>query len=136
MTTHRDLKKLIRERAARTGESYTTARRHVLARAGRAAALPAGLVPGYVPFSTGLHHDSTLLAHLLRQARRGRPRRAAGAAAVPAAHRRRRRPAAGDRRPDRRLPAAEPDPALFAALADQVDTAREAESRAAALLTS
>lgn len=68
MTAHRDLKKLIRERAARTGESYTTARRHVLARAGRAAALPAGLVPGYVPFSPGLHHDSTLLAHLLRQA--------------------------------------------------------------------
>jgi hypothetical protein len=34
MTTHRDLKRLARERAARTGESYTTARRHVLARAG------------------------------------------------------------------------------------------------------
>ena len=30
MTAHRDLKKLIRERQAKTGESYTTARAHVL----------------------------------------------------------------------------------------------------------
>ncbi|MEU4424646.1 BtrH N-terminal domain-containing protein [Actinoplanes sp. NPDC024001] len=63
MTTHRDLKRLVRERAARTGESYTTARRTVLARAARP-----GLVPGYDTFGGGDHHESTLLAHLLRQA--------------------------------------------------------------------
>ncbi|MFG1605221.1 DUF4872 domain-containing protein [Actinoplanes sp. NPDC049265] len=65
MTTQRELKRLIRERAARTGESYTTARRHVLAHAGRSGPSP---VPGYPRFGGGLHHESTLLAHLLEQA--------------------------------------------------------------------
>ncbi|WP_328460441.1 BtrH N-terminal domain-containing protein [Actinoplanes sp. NBC_00393] len=60
MTTHRNLKRLVRERAARTGESYTTARRNILGRR--------GLVPGYGAFGGGEHHESTLLAHLLRQA--------------------------------------------------------------------
>ncbi|MBG0560138.1 BtrH N-terminal domain-containing protein [Actinoplanes aureus] len=87
MTSHRNLKRLVRERAARTGESYTTARRNLLAR----AAQP-GLVPGYDTFGGGSHlanadphataggphlgdldtssehHESTLLARLLRQA--------------------------------------------------------------------
>ena len=49
-------------RAARTGESYSTARRHVLARAGHS---------GYRTFGGGQHHESTLLAHLLDQALRG-----------------------------------------------------------------
>ncbi|GMU63528.1 MAG: hypothetical protein AMXMBFR34_52910 [Myxococcaceae bacterium] len=35
MTTKKDLKQLIRQRAEKTGESYTVARRHVLSRAGR-----------------------------------------------------------------------------------------------------
>ena len=65
MTTHRELKRMIRERAARTGESYTTARRHVLAKAGRSET---SAVPGYPAFGGGLHHESTLLAHLLQHA--------------------------------------------------------------------
>lgn len=41
MTTHRDLKNIIRERQARTGESYTAARAHVM----RARAKRLGLPP-------------------------------------------------------------------------------------------
>jgi Domain of unknown function (DUF4872)/Butirosin biosynthesis protein H, N-terminal len=70
MTGQRHLKKLVRERMARTGESYTTARRHLLTAAARehAPALPPGLVPGYDLFGGGQHRLSTLAAHLLRQA--------------------------------------------------------------------
>ena len=70
VTEHRQLKQLIRDRMARTGESYTTARRHVLARAAREAAppLPAGLVKGYDLFGTEQHRHSAIAAHLLRQA--------------------------------------------------------------------
>ena len=54
----------------RTGESYTTARRNVLARAARAAAppLPAGLVKGYDRFGADQHRHSAIAAQLLRQA--------------------------------------------------------------------
>ena len=65
MTEHRKLKKLVRDRMATTGESYTTARRHVLARAARPATLPAGLVPGYRTFGAERHRASALLAHAL-----------------------------------------------------------------------
>jgi hypothetical protein len=70
MTQQKQLKKLVRDRMARTGESYTTARRHVLTAAARAQApaLPAGLVPGYDVFGGGQHRLSALVAHLLRQA--------------------------------------------------------------------
>jgi hypothetical protein len=69
MTEQRHLKQLIRERVARTGESYTTARRHVATAAARErVALPAGLVGGYDEFGGGQHRLSTLVAHLLRQA--------------------------------------------------------------------
>jgi Domain of unknown function (DUF4872)/Butirosin biosynthesis protein H, N-terminal len=70
MTEQKNLKRLVRARMVGTGESYTTARRHVLAKAGRdrAAALPPGLVADYPQFGGGQHHQSTLLAHLLRQA--------------------------------------------------------------------
>jgi hypothetical protein len=69
MTEHRHLKKLIRERMTRTGESYTTARRHVVAATARErAALPPGLVPGYGEFGGGQHRLSALAAHLLQQA--------------------------------------------------------------------
>src|SRR5439155_11520054 len=71
MTDQKKLKQLVRDRMARTGESYTTARRHVLTRAARGATpapLPPGLVPGYDRFGGGEHRLSTLLAHMLRQA--------------------------------------------------------------------
>src|SRR5262245_23539335 len=70
VTEHRHLKLHIRERMARTGESYTTARRHVLARAAREAAppLPPGLVKGYDLFGADQHRLSAVAAHLLRQA--------------------------------------------------------------------
>ena len=35
MTEHKHLKKLVRERMARTGESYSTARRHVVTQVAR-----------------------------------------------------------------------------------------------------
>lgn len=65
MTEQRNFKKLVRERMARTGESYTTARRHVLAKAARAQApaLPGGLV--YAEFGTGRHHEASLIRHAL-----------------------------------------------------------------------
>ena len=70
MTERRHLKKLVRERMARTGESYTTAHQQVLARAVRPPVdgLPPGVVPGYPGFGAGQHHESTLLAHLMAQA--------------------------------------------------------------------
>jgi hypothetical protein len=43
MTAHKHLKERIRARMARTGESYTTARRHVLNAAVRATSNNAGL---------------------------------------------------------------------------------------------
>lgn len=66
MTEQRRLKKLVRERMARTGESYTTARRHVVRP--EPPALPSGLVPGYDTFGPGQHRRSSLAVHLLRQA--------------------------------------------------------------------
>lgn len=66
MTDRRALKRLVRERMARTGERYTTAHRHVTARASRA--LPAGTAPGYPAFGADEHRPSALAAHLLAQA--------------------------------------------------------------------
>jgi butirosin biosynthesis protein H-like len=65
MTEQRGFKKLVRERMARTGESYTTARRHVLAKAARAEspALPDGVL--YAEFGTDQHHESSLIRHAL-----------------------------------------------------------------------
>jgi len=68
MTQHKKLKQLIRSRMAKTGESYTTARRHVLAKAPVAAtaqAFPA-VVAGYPAFGAVQHHESGLLAHVLQ----------------------------------------------------------------------
>ncbi|MEO3807708.1 DUF4872 domain-containing protein [Sphaerisporangium sp. B11E5] len=66
MTERKHLKRLVRARMARTGESYSTALRHVAAarepRPHRAA------LPGYTRFGGGVHHDSALLAHVLAQA--------------------------------------------------------------------
>jgi hypothetical protein len=65
VTEQKALKRLVRERMARYGESYTTARRHVLARAGRTP-LPAGLLPGYDRFGVEWHRESALVSHVLR----------------------------------------------------------------------
>jgi hypothetical protein len=51
----------------RTGEAYSTARRHVLGQA-KPGRLPEGLVPGYDTFGPGQHRISSLVARLLRQA--------------------------------------------------------------------
>lgn len=63
MTEHKALKKLIRDRMSRTGESYTTARRHVLAKAGTSR--PPGVLPGYPTFGAHWHRESALVSHLL-----------------------------------------------------------------------
>jgi hypothetical protein len=65
VTGQRRLKNLVRERMTRTGESYTTARRHVIRP--ESPALPGGLVPGYETFGPGQHRLSSLAVHLLRQ---------------------------------------------------------------------
>ncbi|MFC6084517.1 DUF4872 domain-containing protein [Sphaerisporangium aureirubrum] len=66
MTERKHLKRLVRARMARTGESYSTALRHV-AGAREPRPCPAAL-PGYTRFGGGVHHDSALLAHVLAQA--------------------------------------------------------------------
>jgi hypothetical protein len=68
MTEQRALKKLVRERMTRTGETYTTARRHVVAHAARAKApaLPSGVL--YTEFGTDQHHDASLIRHALGSA--------------------------------------------------------------------
>lgn len=67
MTEQRKLKQRIRARMAATGESYTRARRQVLA-GGEAATdrpLPPGIVRGYRTFGARQHRESGLLAHVL-----------------------------------------------------------------------
>ena len=65
MTSHKHLKSAVRARMARTGERYTTARRHL---AGTTTSLRPGVVPGYRTFGGGRHHDSGLLTHVLAAA--------------------------------------------------------------------
>ena len=68
MTVRQSFKRLVRARMSRTGESYTTARRHVLAAASAEAVATAtypGLLPGYRAFGGGQHHASAALAHAL-----------------------------------------------------------------------
>ena len=66
MTSQKHLKAAVRARMARTGERYTTARRHLTAEP--PAPVPAGVVPGYRTFGGGRHHDSALLTHVLEAA--------------------------------------------------------------------
>ncbi len=66
MTEHRSRKTLVRARMARTGESYTTAHRHVVGTP--AATGIAGLVPGYPAFGAHDHRVSSLTRHVLGQA--------------------------------------------------------------------
>ena len=68
MTDHRSRKQLIRERMSHTGESYTTAHRHVTARRRTAPIPPAGLIEGYPAFGAEQHAPSALSRHLLGQA--------------------------------------------------------------------
>ena len=69
MTDRRALKALVRERMARTGESYSTAHRHVTAHAAARPGPTPGLLPGYRldPTPSG-HRVSTLTARWLGQA--------------------------------------------------------------------
>jgi hypothetical protein len=66
MTEHKALKKLVRERMSRTGESYTTAHRHLTSKV--ADRSQAGLTPGYPAFGAHAHVPSGLTQHLLGQA--------------------------------------------------------------------
>lgn len=70
MTSNKAFKRRVRARAQRTGESYTTARRQMLATAGRvgATAAPEAVLPGHHDTGGGVSHDSALLANLLRGA--------------------------------------------------------------------
>ena len=80
MTDHRSRKSLVRARMARTGESYTTAHRHVVGT--RAAVQVAGLAPGYPAFGAHAHRVSSLTRHLLgRPASTSRSPRRVGSAA-------------------------------------------------------
>lgn len=63
VTEQKALKKLVRARMSRHGESYTTARRHVLARAN--TPLPAGVLPGYDRFGVEWHRESALVSHMI-----------------------------------------------------------------------
>jgi hypothetical protein len=72
MTERKHLKRLIRARMARTGESYATARMHTVAAGppatgGAAPDVPdePGLLPGYRVFGGGEHHDAALARNLL-----------------------------------------------------------------------
>jgi hypothetical protein len=68
MTRQRDLKQLVRERMAKTGERYAAARAQVLAKAdaGAPASYP-GILEGYDRFG-GIQGDTAVLANVLRHA--------------------------------------------------------------------
>jgi hypothetical protein len=66
VTSQKHLKAAVRARMARTGERYTTARRHLVGPT-EVAAHP-GVLPGYPAFGGGRHHDSGLLTHVLEAA--------------------------------------------------------------------
>jgi hypothetical protein len=73
MTVRKHLKQLVRARMQKTGESYTTARRHVIAKVVQASSDPAlrWHFPGNVPATTALR---ALLAHAgLRDPHTGEP---------------------------------------------------------------
>ena len=66
MTDQKALKHLVRERMTRTGEFYTTARRHVRAHAPAGpASLEDGVVAGFPAFGAEAHHSSARARHLL-----------------------------------------------------------------------
>jgi hypothetical protein len=66
MTERKGLKKIVRERMDRTGETYTSAHRMVVAK--RRPGAPERVVPGYPAFGVERHGPSALVRHLLGQA--------------------------------------------------------------------
>lgn len=66
MTKQRSLKRLVRERMQRTGESYTTAHRFITSR--RPADRPAGLLHSYPSGGYAVHRESALVQRLLASA--------------------------------------------------------------------
>jgi hypothetical protein len=66
MTKQRSLKRLVRERMERTGESYTTALRTITSR--RPARREPGLVATYPGAGPGVHRESALVQRLLASA--------------------------------------------------------------------
>ncbi len=67
VTDQNTLKRRIRARMAKTGESYTAARRSIVGTTSSKADLE-GVVPGYQTFGGGAHHDSALMSNVLAQA--------------------------------------------------------------------
>jgi hypothetical protein len=66
MTERKHLKARVRERMARTGEAYVTARRHVVAAAGAAGATePPGELGGGYRLRGGTHPDTASIANVL-----------------------------------------------------------------------
>jgi hypothetical protein len=68
MTEDQQFRTRVRERMATTGESYTTARRHVVGHRETPALVHPGLVPGYVPVTAPAQHDAALWSRVLAQA--------------------------------------------------------------------
>ncbi len=66
MTKQRSLKKLVRERMRRTGETYTTAHRVITSR--RPESRPPGLIPSYPEPGYAVHRESALVQRLLASA--------------------------------------------------------------------
>ena len=64
MTSQNTLKRRIRARMEKTGESYTTARRAIV---GTPPPPASGAVPGYTRVGGGTHHDSALVSNVLHQ---------------------------------------------------------------------
>ena len=68
MVQNKHFKARIRGRMAKTGESYTAARRQLLATSTAAPATAAGLLPGYRPQATATQRDAGLWARVLAHA--------------------------------------------------------------------
>ncbi len=66
MTKQRSLKKLVRERMQRTGETYTTAHRVITSK--RPERRPPGLLPSYPEAGYAVHRESALVQRLLTSA--------------------------------------------------------------------
>ncbi len=67
MTTQRELKQLVRERMARTGERYAAARAHLVSRAAAPSPRYPGVLPGYDRFG-GVQANTAPLLNVLRHA--------------------------------------------------------------------
>ncbi|MFI7480897.1 DUF4872 domain-containing protein [Kocuria sp. M1R5S2] len=68
MTQHQQFEARVRERMARTGGSYTAARRHLVGDEPPSDLVHPGLLPGYAPARTVSQHDAALWSRVLGQA--------------------------------------------------------------------